>query len=136
MNDVVLDRQLRLRKRSSASVSKLAFSSWMGPCGSPPSLSALLRAAVTLLSAYFIARWVHNPRAKEMAGAIKKELGQLKSVMSAFAFPGLPRPDICQFSIWCFMSCHSGDASSKVLTGNRAAQWVAVYFVVLPSDLW
>ena len=43
------------------------------------------------------ARWVHNPRAEEMAGAIRKELGQPKSVMSAFAFPGSPLSDICHF---------------------------------------
>jgi hypothetical protein len=32
--------------------------------------------------------WVHSRRAAEMAGVIKADLGQLKSVGSAFAFPG------------------------------------------------
>lgn len=32
--------------------------------------------------------WVHSRRAAKMAGVIKSDLGQLKSVNSAFAFPG------------------------------------------------
>ena len=117
-------------------MSKLAFSSWMGPCGSPPLFSVLLGAAVTLLSAYIFARWVHNPRAEEMAGAIRRELGQLKSVMSAFAFPGLPLPDTCLFSIWLSDLLQWGCIRQKTSEGNRAAEWAAVYSIVLSIDNW
>ena len=117
-------------------MSKLAFSSWTGPCKSPAFVVCFDEYCRHTPEFFIFARWVHNPRAKEMAGAIKKELGQLKSVMSAFAFPGLPRPDICRFSIWCLEVATMGMHQAKTLTGNRAANWVAVYFIVLPSNLW
>jgi len=45
--------------------------------------------------------WVHSRRAAEMAGVIKSDLGQLKSVISAFAFPGalVSRPSPCPLHV-------------------------------------
>lgn len=45
--------------------------------------------------------WVHSPRAAEMARVIKAELGQLKSVISAFAFRGAPRRLMLCLALFC-----------------------------------
>ena len=62
------------------------------------SLRRLLNFCNMFLTPPILFRWVHNPRTEEMAGAITTQLGELKSVNSVFAFPGLPPPDIRQTS--------------------------------------
>ena len=56
--------------------------------------------------------WVHSRRAAEMAGVIKSDLGQLKSVNSAFAFPGalVSRPPHATFHSFTMLVEPSGAA--------------------------
>ena len=62
-----------------------------------------------------------------MAGAIRRELGQLKSVISAFAFPGLPRRLACAIAAvsssyvlqrWCVRQRSCDDRREAVKLGG------------------